>query len=120
MFDNALHLTRKDFDIKNNVVYVNKHFNDMDGSVMVYAPWCPHCQMKDKSISKMADYMKKNNENYKVAVVDGNTPDMKDVLTALKCEGYPTFYHVTNTDKGSEMLSFGDADKKLLDMFLKE
>lgn len=123
MFEKAIHLTGKDFEIKGNEVLVKHHlFDNVDGCVMIYAPWCPHCQIKDENISKMADYMNKNFPNYKIAVANGDSEDMSKIKDVLKLEGFPSFYHISCKDKGGNNVTnivgkFDNEGYKLLSMF---
>ncbi len=125
LFSNAIHLTRDNFVIqKNGEVHVkHSQFDENNGCVMIYAPWCPHCQMKDKLINKMSDYVldhKNKDLKFKVAVADGNEADMKDVLMSLGLQGYPTFYHVVcNGKDGSKLVEFTKEGDDMIDSFVE-
>ena len=122
LFKNAIHLTPKDFEIKNGKVYLtNAKLKGKNGCLMIYANWCGFCIGKDKIINSIANYLRNHNINdYFIAVIDGDNDDMKDVKDALSLEGYPKFFHVVcniNNNNESVVMQFGEEGQKLIKLF---
>ena len=115
LFKDALHLTRKDFKIDgNDVIVTNPNFNQKNGCLMIYAPWCPHCQMKDDFINNFSLDNTIKDENFKIAVADGNQPDMADITEKLGLKGFPTFYYVICNEEGNLMKEFDEKGNNFL------
>ena len=91
MFDNAIHLKTNDLEIKDGHVFVKHHtFKDKNGFLMIYSPLCSHCQSKEKNIDDMVTYMCISSPDYKVAVLDGDEADTKEIIQALGLQKFPT------------------------------
>jgi hypothetical protein len=125
LFGNAIKLTRKDFDIKEDGVHINNHsLDNVDGCLIIYAPWCPHCQSKDTPVNNAINIMKEFKINdYKIAVANGDDPEMRDVLMKINCAGFPSFYHIlcknkegTKVTKVVEMTNEGEGRKLISDI----
>jgi len=106
---NVINLTGKDFKIldgKKHVEVINKEIAGKDGCFMIYAPWCPHCQDKEQTITKLCKMINPDKSlNFKVGVANGDSPDMRDVVRALGLEGFPTFYHISCTNGGKSIVT---------------
>ena len=107
-------LTRKDFKIVNGKVeLVNKKLKE--GCVMIYANWCPHCVSKEERMSNFAHFIKEKTDiDYNIGVVEGDTPEMKDVKNALGFAGYPTFYDVFCINNKSDVIEMSEATKEII------
>ena len=117
----VIKLQAKDFKVSDSVdkvEVVNKKFKNVDGCVLIYAPWCPHCVSKEQWYTKMAEFINDRYKDYKIGVADGSSEDMKPIIKALNLNGFPTFYHIscTNSDK-SYVYEFTDAGRELTELF---
>ena len=57
--------------------------------ILVYAPWCGHCQVFKPEYSKFAENTFNNGKrHYKVAQLNGD--DYSDIARSWKVTGYPT------------------------------
>ena len=123
MFENAkvIVLKREDLEIvEGKVKIINKQLVNKDGCLMLYAHWCGHCQNKEELMNKLG--AKYNNEKWKyyIAVINGAGDEMSDIKSALKLEGFPTFYSIVCTSNGTYIREMESDAKKLLNMLFEE
>ncbi|GJQ66743.1 ERp60 [Trypoxylus dichotomus] len=81
-------------------IVVAKNFNDLvvnnhkDTFIMLYSPWCSHCQRMMPSYGNLAEKMV--DEDVVIAKMDATS---NDVFEPFKLEGYPTIYWAPRNSK---------------------
>lgn len=117
----VVELNAKDFTISGNQVTCNHPEFKKDGCIMIYAPWCPHCQDKTSLIKFIDKYLKYHPElEFKIGVVNGDDPQNQPLTKALGLQGFPTFYHLTCKSGSNTVVSeFTSSGFEMLDEFKK-
>lgn len=83
-------LKYKDFKIKNKKLIIkHKDFKNKNGMIILYAPWCGHCQkIKDDVIELNLHY--KN--LFPIATINAENLKNEKLLKHLNYEYYPTIF----------------------------
>ena len=118
----VIKLTDKDFRITpKGVKLTHQQFKFCDGYVMIYAPWCPHCQHKvelwsylGKQFNEPIERSKVKHskvepnyagEKFRIAVINSEDPKASKVVSALNVSAIPRFMRASSDVKGDCDLS---------------
>jgi thiol-disulfide isomerase/thioredoxin len=89
----VLELTGKDFKIEGKYVKViNSSFRGINGLIMAYAPWCPHCLDMVEPLLYLGDELK--GHEFKLGAINSDNNSNKEICSALGVSGFPTLYGV--------------------------
>jgi thiol-disulfide isomerase/thioredoxin len=113
MFENCkvIELSSSDF---NGKTIINKAFAGAEGFIMIFAPWCPHCQKHESTITKLAqvynyDYI---NANFRVGIINTDESKCEQICKELEVGPIPTFKWV---DKKGQLHNIDT--EKLMNIF---
>lgn len=114
----VIQLTDSDFSFNKldptSVIIKNKHVKGKDGYLMVYASWCPHCQMKKDMWEHLAQELNKNkeneSENFVITAMDSDDPKCNATCRQLGISGIPRFFHLVNNSSKSNTFHLVDYD----------
>jgi len=98
-------LVKKDFKIEKNKVFLNKKLTDgLNGILVIYAPWCDHCQLSKDMWENLARLFK-----YKFKIYALNTYNFRDnnqdLTMPLDVHIYPEYKFVK---KNGEIVNYTD------------
>ena len=92
-FSGVIELTSKDFNItKNKVTVINKEFEDKNGFINFYAPWCPHCK---KMVEMWSDLAIQFKHKFIIAAVNCEKKENYEIRNKLRIREYPTIKFVS-------------------------
>ena len=111
--DDIIYLTKNDFKIKKNkVIITNKLFNNKNGYLIIYSPFCEVCKKHAEIWEEYANILK---NRFIISVIDAYGPD-GDITSYLNVKGYPTikFIKLNGSLEDVPIMSMEDYFNKML------
>lgn len=104
MFENCKVIELSSSDFKGKTL-INKAFNGVEGFIMIFAPWCPHCRKHESMITNLAqvynyDYIK---AGFRVGIINTDESKCQEICTKLEVGPIPTFKWVNKQGQLSEI-----------------
>lgn len=91
-----LELTSKDFNYEKKITVKNQIFKNRNGLIVIYAPWCVHCQNMVQDYIELGNLFK--NKFILSAINSEDIENFNDeLIRQLHVKEFPTFKYVTNS-----------------------
>lgn len=100
--DNIFELTKKDFIIDDKIKLKKDFYNDINGIIIVYAPWCSHCVLSKEMWENLSNLFKYKFNFYAVNTYNFDGKN-QDLVKPLNITIYPTYILI---DKNGELKKY--------------
>ena len=92
-------------ELNDDAFTFNKHnrlnhleFKGRYGYIMIYAPWCIHCQTNEEFWSYLGYQFNKNpdfaDQQFRIGIINSEDPKAKKIIQLLEVSGFPRIMHV--------------------------